>query len=129
MTDFATLIEGAIERELRQRLVQFISTYEHVELGRARLLTLDEASMVLTCLDHFAMHTSVTNLGVTEIAGLRRRLDLLAREDTNDIAAQKIANTCFDALACIAALEARLRRTLDRGEARKVRQNSPANDC
>jgi hypothetical protein len=108
MTDFAALIEKAIEQDVRQRFARFLGEYEHVELGRRRCLTMEEAGMVLTCLDEFALHFHVLDLGVAEIKGLRTRLNLLTRASTCDISRELIVNTCFDALACIAALEARL---------------------
>lgn len=128
MTDFAVLIERAIERDLRRRFVQFLSAYEHVELGRRRCLTVDEAVMVLTCVDQFALHARVLDLGVAEIIGLRTRLSLLTRSENSDAPRHLIVNTCFDALACIAALEARLRKTLDRAEVRSARCLRPSND-
>jgi hypothetical protein len=48
--DYVGLIERAIERELRGDFVTFLGTYSHVEFGRARPLTLDETSLVLTCM-------------------------------------------------------------------------------
>lgn len=128
MTDFAALIEKAIEQDLRQRFMRFLHAYEHVELGRRRCLTIDEAAMVLTCIDQFALRVRVLNLGVAEIAGLRKRLNLLTRASTCDLSPELVANTCFDALACIAALEARLRKTLDRAEVRSARCLRPDND-
>jgi hypothetical protein len=119
MTDFAALIEKAIEQDLRERLMNFLSRYEHVELGRARSLTFDEASLVLACVDQFYVGISAIDLGVAEIRGLRGRLEKLARAhaDAHDF----VANTCFDALACITALEARLCRSRASAQAARTR--------
>jgi hypothetical protein len=131
MTDFATLIRRAVERDLRQRFIDFLSKYEHVEIGHARPLTLDEAAMALACFDHFAADSSFIHLGVVEIARLRRLLNRVAV--TPDVPREVIANACFDALACITALEARLCMTLDRVEVRIARfagsTTSHANDA
>jgi hypothetical protein len=132
MMDFAALIERAIERELRSRLVAFLGTYKHVEFGVPRPLALDEAAMVLKCMDAFLVQDSLIDLGVAEIAGLRGRLSALARTIATEQRSREVANACFDALACIAALEARLCRALDRAEVRRVGGQlhlSASNDC
>jgi hypothetical protein len=128
MTDFAALIEHAIERDLRSRFITFLASYEHVEFGRARELTLGEAALVLACTDRFLLHTNVLNLGVAEIASLRARLQSIA-ERPQIPTTTAIANTCFDALACIAALEARLCRLVDRVEIRMSRRSPCAGPC
>lgn len=129
MTDFAALIEQAVERDLRSRFVTFLTEYEHVESGRARQLTLDEAALVLACTDRFSLDANVLDLGVAEIASLRARLQSIAQCPAALPAASAIANTCFDALACIAALEARLCRILDRTEIRLSRRPPCAAVC
>lgn len=123
MTDFAALIEQAIERDLRGRFAAFLANYQHVEFGRVRALTLEEAALVLACTDRFLLVADVIDLGVAEIADLRSRLHGITQRQTK-LCEAMLANTCFDALACITALEARLCRVLDRAEIRVSRQSS-----
>ena len=120
MTDFASLIERAIERDLRGRFLAFLSTYHLVEFGRARTMTLDEQAMVISCLDGFLVEASLLDLGVAEIRDLRGRLFQLTQPKLESVVEFAIANTCFDALACIAALEARLCCCLDRADIRRL---------
>ncbi len=129
--DFAVLIERAIERELRGDFVSFLGTYSHVEFGRARPLTLDETSLVLTCVDKFLLNHCFFDLGVAEIRGLRDRLDQLTQSPPPvSMCSTVVANTCFDALACIAALESRLSLSVARIGAirRSTAAVFPAND-
>ena len=132
MTDFAVLIEKAIERDLRGRFLAFLGAHHHIEFGRARTLTPDEQAIALACFDGFLIEASFLDLGVAEIRDLRSRLRRLTRENLETVAGTTIANTCFDALACIAALEARLCRCLDRSEVRRrqwpSRRATVAND-
>ena len=123
MTDCAALIERAIERDLRSRFIPFLTSYQHMEFGRARTLTLDESALVLSCTDQFLLDANVLDLGVAEIANLRVRLQSIAQRPTTLPADTTVANTCFDALSCISALEARLCRMLDQVE---VRRRSPS---
>jgi hypothetical protein len=130
MTDFAALIERAIERDLRSRFITFLASYEHVEFGRARELTLGEAALVLACTDRFLLDTNVLDLGVAGIVDLRARLHSIAqRPGTPAAAGTALANTCFDALACITALEARLCRLLDRVEVRVSQRRHCPSQC
>jgi hypothetical protein len=129
--DYVGLIERAIERELRGDFVTFLGTYSHVEFGRARPLTLDETSLVLTCMDTFLLKHSFLDLGVAETRGLRDRLKQLAQSPpTGSTCTTAMANTCFDALACIAALETRLSLSVARIGAirRSAAALFPAND-
>ena len=128
MTDFAALIEHAIERDLRSRFITFLANYEHVEFGRSRKLTLDEAALVLACTDRFLLDASALDLGVAEIADLRARLQSTAERPPLPTATA-IANTCFDALACISALEARLCRVVDRLQIPMSRRSPRAAPC
>lgn len=123
MTDFASLIQKAIERDLRGRFLAFLGAHRLVEFGRSRALTLDEIAMVVGCLDRFHVDGRFLDLGVAEIKDLRSRLSRLAHPGQKCIAKNAVANACFDALACIAALEARLCRCLDRAQVIGV-QNS-----
>lgn len=116
MTDFALILKQAIERDVRDRFIAFLGSYQHVESGHRRALTIDEASIVLTCVDRFMADANLLDLGVAEIAGLRARLQDLANNTATT--PSDFANTAFDALACITALEARLCRSVDRAEVR-----------
>lgn len=118
MTDFAALIERAVQRDLRGRLVEFLSRHRHLEFGRSRKLTIDEITMVLACFDAFYITSSPLELGVAEIAALRDRLHQLTGRSEREFSPDFVANTCFDALACITALKARLCSALDRAEVR-----------
>lgn len=133
MTDCATLIELAIERDLRSHFVTFLGRYQHVEFGCARSLRLDEMTLVLACTDRFLRATSALKLGVAEIAGLRDRLQDIAQRPISSPSETMIANTCFDALACILALEARLSRAADCNKAEITNRRNctqlAANDC
>lgn len=126
MTDFAGLINGAIERDVRERFLAFLSAHRVVEFGRARAMTLDEMAKVLACFDGFLLDDSLLDLGVAEIRDLRSRLLQFTRPELDGVNANAVANACFDALACIAALEARLCRCLDRAEVRRVRLSAQA---
>ena len=132
-TDFAGIIDTAIARHTRTRLAEFLSQFQYVECGHIRPLAAWEVALVLTCLDHFLLSDSITELGTTEFRTLRTRLNSISQHDApipNDMVTQ-IRNSCFDALACISALEARLCRTLDRAEVRRrigLRSQFPAND-
>ena len=111
----------------------FLDRFNHVEFGRTRALSTDEKALILTCVDVFGLEQNVTDLGVTEFHNLRRDLARLAEKETDftDSEAVKVRNACFDALACISALEARLARALDRAEVRLQAQPVPlsiAND-
>ena len=133
MTDFAAIVANAIVRDTREKLVCFLDRFNHVEFGRTRLLTTDEKALVLRCVDRFVVEQSFTDLGVTEFHNLRRDLARFAEKETGftDSGVVKVRNTCFDALACITALEARLARALDRAEVRLQAQPVPlsvAND-
>ena len=132
ITEFAALIERAIARNTRTKLVRFLDRFNHVEFGRARALTTSEKALVLTCVDAFLLDQSATDLGVTEFRNLRVRLSSLAHNEFGFTGSEavKVRNTCFDALACITALEARLARALDRAEVRLQAQPplSVAND-
>jgi hypothetical protein len=82
---------------------------------------------VLSCLDAFLLDHNILDLGVIEIRGLRDRLGHLAQfPPTGPLCSSAVGNTCFDALACITALEARLCRALDRTE---VRMRVQAHRC
>lgn len=118
MTDFAALIKRAVQRDLRGRLIEFLSRHRHLEFGRSRKLTIDEAAMILDCFDAFYIESSPLELGVAEISTLRHRLHQLTGRPESELSPDVVANTCFDALACIAALEARLCSALDRAEVR-----------
>ena len=119
-TNFAQIIDGAIARHTRTRLAEFLSQFQYVEYGRTRALAAWEVALVLTCVDHFLLSDSITELGTTEFRQLRARLNTIAQHEAPipDGMFTLIRNSCFDALACISALEARLCRTLDRAEVR-----------
>jgi len=126
MTDFAALIETAVKRDLRDRFLAFLSEHRLGKFGQARSMTPDEKAMALACFDGFLIEANFLDLGVVEIRDLRSRLCQLTRPNLKNIAEFTIANTCFDALACITALEARLCRCLDRAEVRRLRWPAPA---
>jgi hypothetical protein len=133
ITQFAALIESAIARNTRAKLVSFLDRFNYVEFGRARALTTPDRALVLRCVDEFLLNHSAIDLGVTEFRNLRAQLSKLAHDECGftDRDAVNVRNTCFDALACITALEARLARTLDRAEVRLQAQPTPlsvAND-
>ena len=120
ITDFATLIDTTIARHTRNRLAEFLSQFQYVEFGRTRALAAWEVVLVLTCIDHFLLSDSITELGTTEFRNLRTRLNSIAQHEApipNEMITL-VRNSCFDALAYISALEARLCRTLDRAEVR-----------
>jgi hypothetical protein len=110
MTDFAALLDRVIAREIRGHLTQFLTSYEHVEFGRARPLDVLEIALVLTALDSFLMEDSLTSLEVPDIRRLHLRLRQIAGHEGTFGAdeACRARNACFDALACLKALEARL---------------------
>jgi hypothetical protein len=132
MMDFAGLIEQAIERDLRARFTRFLSTYAHVEFGRARNLALEEVALVLACLDAFLVDHSFIDLGVAEFHGLRDGLNRLAASASvgEPLCSSTVANVAFNALACIAALESRL--SISTARAASIRRSTaylfPAND-
>ena len=120
--DFARIIDTAIARHTRTRLAEFLSRFQYVDFGRTRGLTALEVGLVLACVDQFLLSDSITELGRTEFRQLRARLNKIAQHEApipNEMITL-IRNSCFDALACIRALEARLCRTLDRAEVRRV---------
>lgn len=129
--DFKALIESAIEAEVRSRLCTFLLEYQTVEFGRPRHLTLEEQTLVINCIDLFLMRTSWTNLGVVQIQSLTNRLSHLASTAQVPTLPRQIRNACFDAIACIKALEARLKGTLIRSEVYTIsmRKGSAANDA
>jgi len=122
ITDFATLVDTAIARHTRNRLAEFLSQFQYVEFGRTRPLAAWEVALVLTCIDHFLLDDSITELGTTQFRQLRARLNTIAQHEAPipEEMFTLIRNSCFDALACISALEARLCRTLDRAEVRRA---------
>lgn len=121
MADFAALIEAAIEHDLRDSLISFLSTYQHMEFGRYRSLTLEEAALVIACTDRFLLTHNLLTLGAAEIPNLRKRLASIADCPT-DASSEVVANVSFDALACITALEARLCRAIDRTDLMLMRR-------
>lgn len=109
MSNFAQLIDRAIASDIRSRLIRFLSRYQVLDLGKRRKLTLAESTLVLNCVDQFLMTGSFTDLGIAEIRSLRRRLKHIAHGDRSYLNNETIVrNACFDAMACNAALEARL---------------------
>jgi hypothetical protein len=128
MANFAMLIECAIAHHFRDKLLAFLSQHQVVELGRQRKLTLAEASLVLTCIDQFFTSTSFADLGVAEITNLQKRLEQIAHDDQQELS---VRSASFDALACIAALEARFCQALKQHELRSINQAAnqrPANE-
>ena len=120
ITDFAGIIDTAIARHNRTSLARFLSQFQYVEFGRTRALAAWEVALVLTCVDHFLLSDSITELGTTEFRQLRARLNTIAQHEAPipEEMFTLIRNSCFDALACISALEGQLCRTLDRAEVR-----------
>lgn len=128
MANFSMLIERAIAQDFRDKLRAFLTRYQVIELGKQRKLTLAEAALVLECIDQFLIEVSFAELGVAEITDLRNRLEQIAHANQQDLLAR---NACFDALACIAALEARLCQVLRQHELHLVRRSAeqlPANE-
>ena len=132
LVDFEDLIKKAIERDVRERFLYFLANHQLLEFGRTRAMTLDEKAMVLSCFDKFAAEAHFLDLGVARIEDLRTRLASLAQAKHKGRDRESVANACFDALACIAALEARLSRSIDRSEVPRLQWRSqmraPAND-
>jgi hypothetical protein len=104
--------------------------HEHLEAGERRRLDAVEIATVLSVFDHFHLAHSLTRLGVAEFENLRQRLACcIIREDLlggND--GTEVRNACFDALACIRALEGRLMGSLATARARGLLPSAPAND-
>jgi hypothetical protein len=113
MPDFAALIDGAITGAMRRRLASFLATdFQHVEFGRARKLDAEEVVLVLSAVDHFLLNDSLTGLCAPDLDKLVERLAAIAAQEDAlaDENGKSIRNACFDALACIRALEAALSR-------------------
>ena len=109
MASFTRIISRAIATDVRDRFLSFLDRHEVLEFGVTRKLTLAEAAMVLNCVDQFLVSGRFHSLGIAEITNLRRRLALIAQGDEEELNnVLRCRNACFDALACIAALEARL---------------------
>lgn len=128
MTNFAILIEHAIAHDFRDKLLAYLSQHQVIELGGQRNLTLAEASLILNCVDQFFISTSFADLGVAEITNLQNRLQQIAHDNQR---CPLVRNASFDALACIAALEAQLCQTLMQYEMRSVdraEKQRPANE-
>jgi len=108
--DFDAIIEGAIDRKIRENLTLFLWSYDLDEDGEYRRLLPDEVRLIRSAVDAFLADNSFANLGVVEFRDLGRRLAAFAANDRDFIGedATRMRNTCFDAMACIKALEARL---------------------
>ena len=114
--DFANLIDKVIAREMRTNLSTFLQRYRVVEYGFSRVLNLEEIALILRVIDDFMLDDRALNVGFTEFDALHQRLALHANGGEGASAEEETAmrNACFDALACIKALEARLGAALSR---------------
>jgi hypothetical protein len=134
MPDFAALIDGAITSAIRRKLASFLATnFQHVEFGRARRLDAEEVMLVLSAVDHFLVNDSLTRLRAPDLDKLVERLAAIAAQEDAlaDENGTSIRNACFDALACIRALEAALSCRVHRAvvtSPRLVGPCAPAND-
>ncbi len=133
MTNFAALIDRAIARDTRTKLTAFLTIFEHLEFGRSRRLEPEEVALVLSAVDRFLVNDSFASLEVPELDRLSRRLASIAAQE--DLASSddetRVRNACFDALACIKALEAALSRRLHQRaimSSRLAAPRQPAND-
>jgi hypothetical protein len=121
--DFGALIDKRISRDTRSSLARFLTHYEHLEFGRVRNLDQEEIALVLSAMDQFLLSHGLTGLGLPELEALTKRLgDCAAQQNPAcDGDMVYLQNTCFDALACIKVLEARLSRASDREEIIRAR--------
>jgi hypothetical protein len=107
--DFSKLISEAITGNLREHLRHLLLSYEHNEFGAARTLRTDEISLILSVFDHLATEFAFNELGVAEFTDLIERLCEFADDETLTSPDQlRLRNACFDAVACIRALQSRL---------------------
>jgi hypothetical protein len=109
MTDFAAVIDRAIASDTRAKLGAFLTGFEHLEFGQPRKLDAAEVALVLTATDRFLVEDRLFSLDLPEVRRLTEQLSAIADQDlTASAETRRIKNMCFDALACIKALEAQL---------------------
>lgn len=113
--DFVALIDGVIDRQVREELTKFLWRYEHEGGGEFRKLRPSEVRLIRSAIDGFLADRSVAKLGMAEFQHLEERLSAFAAAEQDFVGedALRIRNACFDAMVCIKALEARLAKEFD----------------
>lgn len=116
--DFNALIERVIGSQLRENLTLFLWSYRFHGDGEPRTLRPSEVRLIRSAIDAFMADNSLAQLGMIEIRNLEKRLASFAANDCDFTgeAADRMRNTCFDAMVCIKALEARLAKEVQRND-------------
>lgn len=132
VTDFAAMMDRVVARKTREHLATFLASYAHIEFGEPRSLIPEEIALVLTAFDIFLLEDSLASLFVPELDELCGRLSKHAGQEAlfPTVEGCRMRNACFDALACLKTLEARVSNLLDQHAVRRERlcALTPAND-
>lgn len=107
------VIDRAIRGDTLRNLAIFLLDYEHLEGGDRRRLCASEAALIQSVVEDFLTDDSSADVGVADISGLCDRLATYAAQEEMLPRIDEMRNDCFNALACIKALEARLARQLE----------------
>ena len=126
MTDFAALIDRVIANDIRSQLEIFLKEYQFTEAGRTRRLVPHEAALITDAVDAFLLGDSMAAVVSPEITDVCNRLSRVAEREElgDDEEGILIRNACFDAMACIKVLRARLIRQADQAAIQRSRSQS-----
>lgn len=108
MPDFVAIIERGIASRRQSHFRHFLMDYERQEGGATRPLKEDEIALIKDVVESFIVADQGPALGVAEIDRLCDHLAAYAAQEEMFLNDRKIRRDCFDAVACIKALEARL---------------------
>ena len=133
MTDFSALIDRAISQETQSNIATFLACYQLTDGGGIRKLRRAEVALIAATMDAFLSDNRIADRVLTEVVSLCSRLNEIAAKESLAATPEgtRIRNVCFDALACIKALEVCVLRQADRSAispGRAAPLASPAND-
>ena len=111
--NYGAVIDRAIRQDTLRNLAIFLIDYEHVEGGDRRKLCASETALIQSVVEDFLTDDSSAEVGVVEVRGLCERLASYAAQEEMLPRLEEMRNDCFNALACVKALEARLARQRD----------------
>lgn len=103
--DYSAIIDRGIKARVRHELAHFLVDFEISDDGVERQLTGAELALVKSVLESFFMHGELISLGLNEVDCLTERLSRHAGEPELFPIPHRLRNDCFDAAACIRALE------------------------
>jgi hypothetical protein len=110
--NFSDLIDRALVGNDLLNFRTFLLQYERSEVAGSRPLSPLEKELVTDAFESFLITPGAMKLGVTEFQGLLERLTAYAAQEEMFSRIDEMRNDCFNALACIKALEARLVRQI-----------------